>query len=269
MSLHVRTIRADNPSPMRGDGTNTYLVGSRALLCIDPGPESAEHIQAINDALTHGRGTLAGVLLTHGHLDHAPAALPIHEAFGAPIYGGPGLALAHRTLNDGDVVPLDDGSSLVALHTPGHAPEHLCFFHAPTGTLFSGDLLLGHSSVLIAPPGGDMARYLASLRRLRALPLRRILPGHGPPIENPAERIEADLQRRIRRERQILESLADGRETPEQIAAHLYAHIDPSLRRAAERQVLAHLLKLVAEGRVARVEGDDTPRFRLRSTPNL
>ncbi|MDR7419882.1 MAG: MBL fold metallo-hydrolase [Armatimonadota bacterium] len=236
----VRRLVAPNPSPMTGAGTNTYVVGDPDVAVIDPGPDLAGHLDAIVAA---ARGRVTRILVTHDHPDHAEAAGPLSARTGAPV-----LTWA-AGLRDGDVVHTG-GTRLVAVHTPGHTRDHVCFLLVEDAALFSGDLVMSGSTVVIAPPEGDMAAYLASLERLRTMPLTRIYPGHGDPIDAPGQIITQYLHHRRLRERQILEALADRPARIPDLVARIYTEVSPALHGLAAQSVFAHLLKLKAEGAV-------------------
>ncbi len=242
----VRRIVADNPGPMTFHGTNTYLIGPpEDLSVLDPGPDSPAHVAAI---LAASGGRVARILLTHTHRDHFGGLAALQAATGAPSHA------FHRSA-DPDFTPdhpLADGESiagLTALHTPGHAADHLCFA-ASDGVLFSGDHVMSWSTSIVSPPGGDMAAYCDSLRLLLARTERVYLCGHGPRLDNPLPFVRALLSHRMAREAAILAALADGASDVAALTRRLYAGLAPGLRRAAERNVLAHLLKLQAEARV-------------------
>jgi glyoxylase-like metal-dependent hydrolase (beta-lactamase superfamily II) len=251
LSPLVRRITAPNPSPMTGPGTNTYLVGIDEVAVIDPGPDDPGHVEAIIGAAMADR--IRWVLLTHGHPDHAPAAARLAARTGARIcaFGGRhGPPAVDRRLGEGAVL---DGTEfrLEALHTPGHAPDHLCFLLGEERILFSGDVVLGGMYSVVSPHrGGDMAAYVATLRRLRSLRLARIAPGHGDVIEEPGRVIDDYLEHRADRERQILEVLTRGPARIGDIVAALYADVPAALHEAAGWQVHAHLRWLRSQGRV-------------------
>jgi glyoxylase-like metal-dependent hydrolase (beta-lactamase superfamily II) len=238
----IRRIVAANPGPMTYHGTNTWLVEEpEGIAVIDPGPEDPAHLDAV---LAAAGGRIARILLTHGHRDHMGNLAALRRATGAPVW-----ALAAEAAPDGRP---EDGAGiggLVAVHTPGHAADHLCFAR-PGEVLFSGDHVMGwSSSVVIPPPHGDMSAYLDSLRRLLARDEASYLPGHGPAITDPRPHVAALLERKLDRERQVLDAIAVGRADAAAIVGRLYA-VQPKLRRAAELSVLAPLAKLEAEGRV-------------------
>jgi glyoxylase-like metal-dependent hydrolase (beta-lactamase superfamily II) len=266
LSPLVRRVIADNPSHMTGPGTNTYLVGVDEVAVIDPGPASKRHTDAIVGGA--GRDRIRWILLTHTHPDHAPGATRLAEVTGAPI-------LAHskrersvrvdRALADGDTIA---GSEfrLETLHTPGHAPNHLCFFLDDERVLFTGDTILGGMFSVVSPStGGDMAAYMATLDRLRRIRrLRAIAPGHGAVIDEPRARIDEYLEHRRNRERQVLRLVRrTGPTRVADVVAALYVDTPEPLLPVAAKQVYAHLKKLRSEGKVA---GRDQ-RSRWTATP--
>ncbi len=237
----ISRIVAPNPGPMTYWGTNTYLIEEPGgCVVLDPGPDDAGHLAAILAA-----GPVTRIVLTHTHPDHLDGLPALRDATGAPVFGwhAPETPVVlDGALRDGDRV-----GDWQAVHTPGHAPDHLCFA-GPDGTLFSGDTVMGWSTSTVAP--GGMADYFASLRRLLARDDRMMLPGHGPPIPDPHGFIQALLDHRLQRETAILAALGPQARTSRAVTAELYADVDPRLLRAAERNVIAHLDKLRGEGRV-------------------
>jgi glyoxylase-like metal-dependent hydrolase (beta-lactamase superfamily II) len=257
-SPRVRRVRAPNASPMTGSGTNTYLVGRSVLTVIDPGPDDARHVAAVLAAA--GGSAVRWILVTHRHSDHAPAAAALARATGAAVLALAGSSVPHdRDLRDGDRVAGPD-YTLTVLHTPGHASDHLCALLEEERALFAGDLVAQGSTVVIAPPDGDMAAYLRSLHRVRALDLTRLYPGHGEPVDAPRALLDEYLAHRLMREQQILAALQDGPRRVEELVAAIYTDVPEALRPVAARSVLAHLLKLRAEGRVA---GEEDTGWRL------
>ena len=262
----VEVILAPNPSLMTGPGTNSYVVYGPATGCvvIDPGPDDEGHlVEVAHVGAAHGG--IDAILVTHGHTDHDAGAARLRDLTSAPVLAWTldGVAAADRMLADG--AELDAGGRrLVALYTPGHRFDHLCFLLPDSGVLFAGDLVAGTGTVVIAPPEGDLLDYLASLRRLLTLDLQLLLPGHGPTIARSRELLEGYIQHREEREAQVLAGLATGDRTVDALVARIYAAVDPALYPAAALSVTAHLQKLEREGRVAWGDGaDDTDTWRL------
>lgn len=253
----LRVLRAPNPGPMTGSGTNTYLLGEREVVVIDPGPAIARHIDAILDVAD---GSIAWILATHTHLDHSPAARELAARGGARIAGAappdcgrqdssfaPELVLA-----DDDVIETFD-VALRAVHTPGHASNHLCYWRPETRSLFTGDHVIDGSTVVIDPPDGNMTHYMASLRKLKTFDAATLLPGHGSPLRDPTAAIDALIEHRERREASVLNAVRPARAyTIDELLAPVYDDVETDLHRIAERSLLAHLLKLEADGRILR-----------------
>jgi glyoxylase-like metal-dependent hydrolase (beta-lactamase superfamily II) len=257
----VRRLLAPNPSPFTYTGTQTYVVGEGEVAVIDPGPALDAHLQALTEALAGER--VAAIVCTHTHRDHSPAAGPLQAATGAPIVGCAALALddegpradeafdldyrPDRVLGDGDTVA-GSGWTLEAVATPGHTSNHLCLALRGTGELFSGDHVMGWSTTVVAPPDGDMAAYMASLDKLLGRDDRRYYPAHGPAVEDPRAHVERLVEHRRGREAQILAELERGEGRIPAMVERLYAEVDPRLRPAAGRSVLAHLIDLERRG---------------------
>jgi glyoxylase-like metal-dependent hydrolase (beta-lactamase superfamily II) len=250
----IRRLTAANAGPMTYHGTNTFLLDEPdGIVVVDPGPEDHAHVDAIVAA---AGGRIVRILLTHAHVDHVGALKELQRRTGVPV------ASFHRSASPDhqpDIV-LYDGSrigSLVAVHTPGHAPDHLCFSRSD-GLLFTGDHVMAWcSSVVPPPPRGDMTAFFASLQRLIDRDDRLYLPGHGPALANPRPYVQNLLERRMAREQEIEDAIRGGLSSPLAIAATLYRKSNPVLQRAAERNVLSHLSKLVGEGRVREISGEN------------
>jgi glyoxylase-like metal-dependent hydrolase (beta-lactamase superfamily II) len=263
----IRRVVADNPGPFTYKGTGTYIVGAGEVAVIDPGPDLPEHLAAIQAAVAGE--TVSHILVTHHHLDHSPLARPLAAATGAPVYG---CAVARAPVEDdvkveagydhftpdisvcaGAVIE-GAGWTLEAIPTPGHTSNHICYALAEENALFSGDHIMGWSTTVITPPDGDMGDYLASLETIKARRFATLWPTHGPPVREVTPFIEAYIEHRRERERQILAELRGGETRIKAMVPRIYAAVDPGLYPAAARSVLAHMIELVRTGR-ARVEG--------------
>jgi glyoxylase-like metal-dependent hydrolase (beta-lactamase superfamily II) len=278
----IRRVVARNPSPFTFKGTGTYVVGHGRVAVIDPGPDSVEHVEALLGALSGE--TVTHILVTHTHLDHSPAAAAMKGATGARTYGfGPhgsgraedrsGLGGVTEEGGDHDFVPdveMRDGDAaegpgwrLQAVHTPGHTSNHLCFALAEERSLFTGDHVMGWSTSVIAPPDGDMAAYMDSLAKLLGRDDGVYWPTHGPSISDPKPFVRAFIDHRHERAQAILQWLAAGEATIPAIVDQVYVGLDPRLKGAAARSVLAHLVELVETGKVAS-DGPPTLQARYR-----
>lgn len=254
MTARVQVVRAPNPSPMTLDGTNSYLLFSddgRAI-CIDPGPAIRSHVQALLEAARDRGARIAAIVVTHGHPDHYPAAKQLAAQSQAPVYGHSNASFAHdRTLTDGDALHFGN-LTLTAVDAPGHTRDHLVLYEAQEGALFTGDVVLGTGTVVIAPPGGDMRLYQRTLQRLldEYAAARVIYGGHGPPVGDVAAKLREYIAHRRMRENQLLQALERKAQTIPALVASIYAEVSPTLWPAAARQMLAYLLALETEGRV-------------------
>jgi len=247
----ISRIVANNPGPMTYFGTNTYLIETAAgTVVLDPGPEDhPEHIDAI---MRETGGNISHILISHTHHDHVGGLAQLQDKCGAPSVG---FKISGLDTFDADI-KLADGDSvagLLALHTPGHALDHLCFgVPAKNGdrVLFSADHVMSWSTSIVSPPGGDMKAYFDSLDLLLKREDDVFLPGHGPALRDPRALVKDLLIHRQLREQAIARKLQDGPASTYTIMDTLYSQVDPRLRRAAERNVLAHLMKMEIEGKV-------------------
>jgi glyoxylase-like metal-dependent hydrolase (beta-lactamase superfamily II) len=267
----IRRIVCANPGPFTFRGTNTYLIGRGEVAVLDPGPADAAHLAAILRATAGER--ITRILVSHTHRDHSPGAAALVAATGATTFGhGPHVTPPEAGGEGGDHafrpdIALPDGATVegedwrvTALHTPGHCANHLCFWlesAAGPGILFSADHVMSWSTTVVSPPDGDMAAYMASLARIAARDDRLYLPGHGPPLPDPAPFIAALAAHRREREAKVFHALrAARRATAAELVPPVYGpELDPKLIPAAARSLLAHLIKLAAEGAAAR-DGD-------------
>jgi len=282
----VRRVLAPNPSAMTWRGTNTYLVGTREVAVIDPGPDDARHLAAILDALTPQQ-QITRILVTHSHVDHSPLAARLARETGAQVLGfgpsgsgrsevmaqmaesgleeagegiDPGFA-PDAVLGEGDEVR-GEGWTLTAHHTPGHLGNHLCF--SLGDVVFSGDLVMGWASSLVSPPDGDLTDFMASCRRLRSMGARVLHSGHGAPITQPDARLDWLIAHREGREAAIVQALRSGPATAQAIAVEVYTDIPAQMLPAATRNVLAHLIDLTGKSLVEPVDTlSQHARFRL------
>ncbi len=287
----LRLVRAPNPSPMTHSGTNTWIVGTGEVAVIDPGPDDARHLSAILAALSPGEAIRA-ILVTHAHRDHSPLAAALSQHTGAPVSaagnmagrrrpimaalatsglvgGGEGVDAAFapdHVLEDGAVVT-GPGWQLEVIATPGHTADHLAF--AWGAAVFTGDHVMGWASSLVSPPDGDLVTFMNSCARLKARSDQIYYPGHGAPVGNPQDRLGWLIEHRKERTRQILATLAAGPETAAGLTRKIYTDVPPGLLKAAERNVLAHLVALSEDMCVA-PEGplSATARFELSDAEN-
>jgi glyoxylase-like metal-dependent hydrolase (beta-lactamase superfamily II) len=263
MTIDPLTIDACNPGPMTGAGNHTYLLvsGNEALL-IDAGVGHPDHLTAIARALADNDAALRTVVVTHNHPDHATGVPALAAVFPRAVFAkfpwpddvAP-AGLRWRPLADGDHIPFGS-DEVTAVYTPGHAPDHLALWHDPTRTLFSSDLVIAGSSVMIeASRGGNLSQYLHSLERMLELKPRRLLPAHGPAIDDPPAAVRSYLEHRRKREQQVLAALEAGLGSVEAIADSIYDGLEPRLIPAARENVRAHLDKLAADGIAADADG--------------
>jgi glyoxylase-like metal-dependent hydrolase (beta-lactamase superfamily II) len=256
-----------NPGLMTGPGTNTYLVGARRPILLDTGAGVPGYVPLLMAFLgAEGSTEVSRVVLTHRHVDHMGGVPDVRRAFprvpvAKLVKNDATLPVSMETLAD-DAVIRGDGVTLHAVYTPGHASDHLCYYLEEERALFTGDLVLGGSTTVIPPDDGDLADYLASLRRILQLDVQRIYPAHGSVLEPARPVIEGYIAHRLERDTQILAAVGAGAETVADIVARVYRDVSPALHPVARLSVLSHVQKLEREGSVLRRAGDP-PRFRL------
>jgi glyoxylase-like metal-dependent hydrolase (beta-lactamase superfamily II) len=257
----VTRIVAPNPGPLTGPGTNTYVIGSgENCVVLDPGPDDALHLERI---LAASGGRIGRILCTHSHPDHSPGAAVLRARTGAQVYGLPAphdgfqdpSYAPDEGLSEGEEIPVC-GDRLTALHTPGHASNHVCFVLESSRLLFTGDHLMSGSTVVILPPDGSMLQYLGSLERLLGLDLGAIAPGHGSVIPDAHADIRRVLAHRLKREGRLVEALSRrGRARLDELLPEVYDDVPRFMHPAARYSLLAHAIKLAEEGRVVEEEG--------------
>jgi glyoxylase-like metal-dependent hydrolase (beta-lactamase superfamily II) len=269
LSPLVRRIVANNPGPFTFTGTCSYIVGNGRVAIIDPGPEDADHIRALLDAVRDE--TVSHIVVTHTHKDHSPASRAIQAATGAEIVGCSPHRSARalfmgevnrleassdkdyapdRELRDGDTVE-GQGWTLEALETPGHMANHLAFALPQEKALFSGDHVMAWATTVVAPPDGSMSDFMASLEKLKGRDETIYWPGHGGPVQEPQRFVRALIHHRRQREASILNRIIVGDRFIPDIVAAIYRDLNPALVGAAGLSVFAHLEDLVAKGQVA------------------
>jgi glyoxylase-like metal-dependent hydrolase (beta-lactamase superfamily II) len=270
----IHRVLTNNPGPFTFKGTGVYIVGGKDVAVIDPGPSDAAHVEALKRALDGKNVT--HILVTHTHNDHSPAAKPLKEWSGAKTYaygphgsgksedsasmeeGGDRDFMPDIRVKDGDIIA-GDGFTFECVYTPGHTSNHMCFALKEESALFTGDHIMGWSTTVVTPPDGDMAQYMASVKKLIARDDKILYPTHGAPITDPKPFLAAYLEHRLEREAQIIACIRDGVATIPQMVARMYVDVDKRLHPAASRSVLAHLIQLEQEGRVVHEGG----RYRM------
>jgi glyoxylase-like metal-dependent hydrolase (beta-lactamase superfamily II) len=258
LSKRVRRIVAPNPGVMTGPGTNTYLVGIDEIAVIDPGPDDDSHLDAIAAA---GGDRIKWIVVTHTHSDHSPGAGPLRKRLKPDVlvlgYGARDGFDPDAEIGEGHTIDATE-FTLQAIHTPGHASNHLCYLLEEEKLLFSGDHIMNGSTVVIAPPDGDMSAYLQSLQRLKAMDIDAIAPGHGALITDPVAKIDEYVTHRLAREEAVAAALAvAGPATVDQLVPLVYADVDKALYPIARFSLWAHLRKLKDDGRAAAIDPDD------------
>lgn len=263
LSPLVHRVVANNAGMMTGTGTNSYLIGKQQIAVIDPGPENPTHIDAIIKAAESLQGKIQWILCTHTHLDHSPGAALLKKKTGAVICGQPAPPGSSQDANFSPDQHWQDTSELAceefsisAIHTPGHASNHLCFLLHEENLLFTGDHIMSGSTVVISPPDGNMAQYLASLEKLKSYPIDNLAPAHGGILANPLEIIEGTIEHRLKRERKVLERIPTLLTCDiESLTTSVYDEVPVFLHPIARMSLLAHLEKLEEEKRVTKNAG--------------
>jgi glyoxylase-like metal-dependent hydrolase (beta-lactamase superfamily II) len=262
----IRRVVANNPGPFTYKGTGVYIVGHGEVAVIDPGPDTAQHMDVLMRALDGERVT--HIFVTHRHMDHSPAAHPLAERTGATVYastippkpsecddirleaGDDDLFQPDIDVKDGERFS-GPGWTIEAVATPGHTTNHMAYALLEENALFPGDHIMGWSTTIIGPPDGDMTDYLNSLEKVRDRDYATLWPTHGPPIREVRPFVQAFIDHRLEREAQVLEQLAAGKRFIKDMVAVIYADVDKRLHPAACHSVLAHIIRLVELGRVA------------------
>ena len=259
ISPMVRRILAPNPGVFTGPGTNTYLVGIDEVVVIDPGPDLGEDTSHLDAIVACGGDRIRWIVCTHTHPDHSPGVAKLKERTGAEV-----LAFAsddNLTVDDriGDGFRLEGTEfNLTAIHTPGHASNHLCFLLEGEQLLFSGDHIMNGSTVVIRPPDGDMAVYLDQLERLKDVRMRAIAPGHGEVIDDPRAKVEEYIAHRLARETKVLDRLRQaGSATVKDLVPSVYDDVPTERHWIAESSLWAHLQKLAADGHATATDPAD------------
>ena len=247
---YIRLLPPPNPSPFTGDGTNTYLLGESDIVVVDPGPDMPDHVEAIIQMAHDNEGSISAILVTHAHSDHLAASYQLQERTGAPIYAHKDVPGVNCIVQSSDVLKFTD-CEVEAHETPGHADEHICYLIRKDRVLFSGDLISGTGSVLLSESPDALGEYVSSLKQMKQLRPSAILPGHGPRIDNPVERINHLLDHREKRSQQILGFISRTPQSIDELVSHMYSDTSAELLPLARRNVKAHLDMLLANRSVS------------------
>lgn len=267
LSQRVRRIVAPNPGPMTGPGTNTYVVGETDLVVVDPGPAEPSHIDAILNCVGD---RLRYIACTHTHPDHSPAAAVLADATGATLVGRTTADDRHQDLSfqpasqiEDDECVTGEGWTLRAIRTPGHVDNHVCYLLDEEGVVFAGDHIMNGSTVVIVPPGGNMAHYIASLRRLLDYDVKVVAPGHGELIPDCRGEVEKLVRHRLLREGKVVGALSDQAQSLDDLVVTVYDDVDPMMHEWAKLSLLAHLIKLEDERRTRKTAQEGVDRWQL------
>ena len=258
ISENIQRLTANNGGVFTGPGTNTYLVGNDELTIIDPGPDLSEHI---DDILEIGSGRITKILITHTHQDHSPGAKSLSKRLNIPIYGcitessqlrDLPIKIDHMVEHQSFIFS-SDHDEIVSIHTPGHASNHFCYLF--NGYLFTGDHIMQGSTVVIAPPDGNMSDYLDSLKLIKEFHVETILPGHGDPIDEPYDEIDAIIEHRLKREMKVIHQLEDCHPIDiDSLVPKVYDDVNALLHPIAKFSLEAHLIRLI-ENNLATFDG--------------
>ena len=256
MNKLITKITAPNGGVFTGQGTNTYLIGQEDITLVDPGPNIKEHIQAI---LKRGAGKIKRILVTHTHTDHSPASLPISKELNIPMFGRlidreseweDETFIPDTVLNHGDLIATKE-YSLETIHTPGHASNHLCFYLEKHKCLLTGDHIMDGSTVVIAPPDGNMTEYINSLKLLEDYDIDYFAPGHGNYMEEPSKTIQSIIRHRLSRESKVLRCVNKNKNSNlDELLPLVYDDVPEMLHPIARMSLLAHLIKLQDEQKI-------------------
>ena len=260
MNKLIKKITANNGGIFTGKGTNTYLIGKEDITLIDPGPNIPEHIDKI---LSVGKNKIKRILVTHTHTDHSPAALPISKKLNIPMFGRlvdresqweDETFIPDNVLTHGDEISTDE-YSLETIHTPGHASNHLCFYIKEIKCLLTGDHIMDGSTVVIAPPDGNMTEYINSLRLLEEYEINYFAPGHGNIMKEPTKTINSIIRHRLSRESKVLRCVEKKQYSNiNQLLLLVYDDVPEMLHPIAKMSLLAHLIKLEEDGKLKNYE---------------
>ena len=256
----IKKITANNGGVFTGNGTNTYLIGNDDITLIDPGPNDADHIDKI---LTLGGDKIKRILVTHTHTDHSPAALPISKKLNIPMFGRlvdrdsewedetfvPDTVLSH-----GDTISTNE-YTLETIHTPGHASNHLCFYLKDQKCLLTGDHIMDGSTVVIAPPDGNMTEYIESLKLLESYDIDYFAPGHGEFMQEPSKTIQSIIRHRLSRESKVLRCIENNKDQDiDELLLSVYDDVPDILHPIARMSLLAHLIKLEGDRKILQTD---------------